>query len=133
MEAGSLRCDLNISIAPLSSSNPEKDIHSCTSSEFTYTLPFGTGHRVEVKNLNSLKQIIMAAEYEAKRQATQRLQYNPTKRETRTWDTKRLETIKMRDKGDAVDYRFMPEPDLPPVILNAEVRPLYRNSFFIHT
>lgn len=127
MENGSLRCDLNISIAPLSSFSLEGDLmNDCDEDDdnnnpFQKMLPKGTGQRVEVKNLNSLKQIVWATEYEAKRQAS--LRYNKCKQsihqnyndgtesfspETRTFDVKTKRTVKIRDKGDAVDYRFMP-------------------------
>ena len=88
-------------------------------------LPSNVGHRVEVKNLNSLRQIVAAAEYEALRQSTLAIQNNPTGQETRTFHVKPShpsggETFCIRAKGDAVDYRFMPEPDLPPLILNED-------------
>ena len=132
MESGSLRCDLNISIAPLSH-DMDPSRKSVGENPYEHKLPLHTGHRVEVKNLNSIRQIILSAEYEAIRQATQRLQGNPTGRETRTWDPKLLQTVKIRNKGDAVDYRFMPEPDLPFVVLNEEVRfSLGRFRFLMH-
>ncbi|EED92169.1 glutamyl-trna amidotransferase, partial [Thalassiosira pseudonana CCMP1335] len=104
MEEGSLRCDLNEELPP------------------------DTGHRVEVKNLNSLRQIIAATEYEALRQSSLAMVDDPTGRETRTFHVKPIsdryplggETICIRSKGDAIDYRFMPEPDLPPLILDEE-------------
>jgi aspartyl-tRNA(Asn)/glutamyl-tRNA(Gln) amidotransferase subunit B len=71
--------------------------------------------------LNSLKQIIQSAEFEALRQTSQILDGSPTGRETRTFDPKTGNTTKIRDKGGAVDYRFMPEPDLPPVKLNRNI------------
>ena len=130
MEDGSLRVDLNISIAPiLHDDRDENDANdSLTSANnddenpFQKYLPPGVGKRVEVKNLNSLKQIIQSVEYEGLRQAQNRLNGNPTLlEETRTYDPKTGQTIKIRDKGSAVDYRFMPEPDLPPLILNEQV------------
>ena len=130
MEEGSLRCDLNVSIAPIvvvddnaattSSTNESTTISDDNNNdaEDRYTLPPGNGHRVEVKNLNSLRQIVAATEYEAVRQSSLAIQDNPTGRETRTFDPVGGETICIRAKGDAVDYRFMPEPDLPPLILD---------------
>ncbi|KAL7533404.1 hypothetical protein ACHAXR_005205 [Thalassiosira sp. AJA248-18] len=120
MEEGSLRCDVNVSIAPISGS----DVSHYSREE----LPPGTGHRVEVKNLNSLRQIIAATEYEALRQSLLAQTNTPTGRETRTFHVKSVsdihplggETFCIRAKGDAIDYRFMPEPDLPPLILDAE-------------
>eukprot|EP00956_Cyclotella_meneghiniana_P014432 scaffold21566_cov73-Cyclotella_meneghiniana.AAC.13 len=132
MEMGSLRCDLNVSIAPL---DDEVHVSSEDISKYVYemrrsrsTLPKNTGDRVEVKNLNSLRQIIAATEYEALRQSESSLNSNPTGRETRTFLVKPTsiqyplggETFCIRSKGDAVDYRFMPEPDIPPLILDGE-------------
>jgi aspartyl-tRNA(Asn)/glutamyl-tRNA(Gln) amidotransferase subunit B len=117
MEEGSLRCDLNVSIAPLNSTEEPTDVEN----PFRGLLPPGTGHRVEVKNLNSIKQVVSAAEYEAKRQAMAHLEGAPTENETRTFDVKSGKTVQIRSKEGAVDYRFMPEPDMPPLVLNGEV------------
>ncbi|KAI2514114.1 GatB/GatE catalytic domain [Fragilaria crotonensis] len=68
-----------------------------------------------------MKQIVAAAEYEAKRQASAHLEGNPTKNETRTFDVKTGKTVLIRSKEGAVDYRFMPEPDMPPLVLNEDV------------
>ena len=105
MEEGSLRCDLNVSIAPILDTNNTDNVLSLT------------GNRVEVKNLNSLRQVQQAAEYEALRQS-KAFQENPTAQETRTFDVKRNRTKVIRTKEGAKDYRFMPEPDLPPLLLN---------------
>jgi aspartyl-tRNA(Asn)/glutamyl-tRNA(Gln) amidotransferase subunit B len=123
MEEGSLRCDLNVSIAPIHHNDNDDDIILSSWEQRRDTLPPGNGHRVEVKNLNSLRQIIAATEYEALRQSALALQNIPTGRETRTFHVKPTlplggETICIRSKGDAIDYRFMPEPDLPPLILD---------------
>jgi hypothetical protein len=66
--------------------------------------------------------VISAAEYEAIRQAQAYLAGTPTGRETRTFHVPTQTTRKIRDKGGAVDYRFLPEPDLPPLHLNRQVR-----------
>ena len=97
MEEGNLRCDLNVNLQDLRTGQRSA--------------------RVEVKNLNSLRQIMEAATYELHRHADEW----PTDEETRTWDvsTSRTELIRRKDKAE--DYRFMPEPDLPPVLLNASV------------
>jgi aspartyl-tRNA(Asn)/glutamyl-tRNA(Gln) amidotransferase subunit B len=133
MEKGSLRCDLNVSIAPILDCFETADtldfdvLRYLTEIRCNRTgLPRDTGHRVEVKNLNSLRQITAATEYEALRQSASSLNNNPTGRETRTFIVKPVssqyplggETFCIRSKGDAVDYRFMPEPDLPPLVLD---------------
>ncbi|KAL7462287.1 hypothetical protein ACHAXS_002674 [Conticribra weissflogii] len=120
MEDGSLRCDLNVSIAPILKGDLER------SQMQRPKLPEGNGHRVEVKNLNSLRQIISATEYEVLRQSILARNNRPTGRETRTFHVKPIskefplggETVIIREKGDSVDYRFMPEPDIPPLVLN---------------
>ena len=125
MEEGSLRCDLNVSIAPIVDYESEDTSNSIDNRQ---ELPFNTGERVEVKNLNSLRQIIAATEYEALRQSKLAQSSIPTGRETRTWTIKPTseayplggETFCIRAKGDAIDYRFMPEPDLPPLVLDGE-------------
>lgn len=122
MEEGSLRCDLNVSIAPFSKDEEEMPFSDDgNDNPFQMYLPPNCGHRVEVKNLNSLRQVIRSAEFEALRQACLVMSGIPTGRETRTFDPKTGETVKIRDKGGAVDYRFMPEPDLPPLILKPNV------------
>lgn len=117
MEEGSLRCDLNVSIAPLDSQDEPTD----TDNPFRSALPPGTGHRVEVKNLNSIKQVLSAAVFEAERQAAEHMNGDPTERETRNFDVKTNKTFVIRTKEGAIDYRFTPEPDLPPLILNENV------------
>lgn len=124
MEDGSLRVDLNISIAPVDNScktSMDELIGIETDNPFQKYLPLGVGNRVEVKNLNSLRQIIQSVEFEGLRQARNRLDGDVINQETRTYDAKSGRTIKLRDKGGAVDYRFMPEPDLPPLLLNDNV------------
>ncbi|MFZ5967018.1 MAG: Asp-tRNA(Asn)/Glu-tRNA(Gln) amidotransferase subunit GatB [Bacillota bacterium] len=99
MEQGSLRCDANISV---------REIGQKT---------FNT--KVEIKNLNSFKEVGKALEKEEKRQ-TELYRYgegDKIKQETRKWDAAKGRTIPMRSKEDAHDYRYFPEPDLPPVII----------------
>ena len=140
MEEGSLRCDLNISIAPiidnmdpsLSSSHPQQDdldlnpmlkkntmvtptTEDGADDPFAQYLPPGVGKRVEVKNLNSVRQIIQATEYEAIQQASLRLEGTDVLQEAKTFLPKSGVTETIRTKGGAVDYRFLPEPDLPPL------------------
>ena len=98
MEEGSLRCDTNISLRPVGST------------------PFGT--KVEVKNLNSFKAVKLALEYEAKRQALALDRGERIPQETRLWDAKGLKTESMRSKEEAADYRYFPEPDLVPFVID---------------
>lgn len=94
MEEGSLRCDLNVNLENMATGERSA--------------------RVEVKNLNSLRQIIDAATYELHRHA----QEWPMVEETRTWNVTTSQTELIRRKDQAEDYRFMPEPDLPPLVLD---------------
>jgi len=98
MEEGSLRCDVNISPRPAG------------------TEPFG--EKVEIKNLNSFRAVKLAIEYEIERQTEALENGERIVQETRLWDANRNETFSMRSKEEAHDYRYFPEPDLPPVILN---------------
>ena len=99
MEQGSLRCDANISLRPVGSEE------------------YGT--KVELKNINSFRELEKALKKEEKRQ-TELLRFNEGYKiiqETRRWDAAKGKTISMRSKEEAHDYRYVVEPDLPPVIL----------------
>ena len=95
MEEGSLRCDANISIRPAGAS--------------------ALGVKVEVKNLNSFRFLQRAIEFEIHRQTEVVRAGRQVEQETRLWDTAAGRTVSMRSKEDAHDYRYFPEPDLPPV------------------
>ena len=97
MEKGELRVDVNISLRPEGQEQ------------------FGT--RAEIKNLNSFKGVREALIYEINRQTEILNAGGKVKQETRQWDKEALVTKPMRSKEDALDYRYFPEPDLPPVIL----------------
>jgi len=99
MEQGSLRCDANISIRD----HGEEILNT----------------KVEIKNLNSFKEVGKALEKEYKRQSdlTRFGEGHKIKQETRKWDAAKGRTMTMRTKEDAHDYRFFPEPDLPPIHL----------------
>jgi aspartyl-tRNA(Asn)/glutamyl-tRNA(Gln) amidotransferase subunit B len=98
MEKGSLRCDVNVSV------------HKAGE-------PWGT--RIELKNLNSFKNVVAALEHEVARQAGEREAGRDLRQETRLWDAERGETRVMRSKESEDDYRYFPDPDLPPVALEA--------------
>jgi len=98
MEEGSFRCDANISIRPKGS----KDL-----------LP-----KVEVKNMNSFKAVYQAMEYESKRQRRALEAGGKLVQETRGWVEERGVTVTQRSKEYADDYRYFPEPDLPPLIFD---------------
>jgi aspartyl-tRNA(Asn)/glutamyl-tRNA(Gln) amidotransferase subunit B len=95
MEEGSLRCDCNISTRPIG--NPEY------------------GVKVEIKNLNSIRSLYNAVRFEEDRQRRALRDGEPLTQETRHWDEDKGVTSPLRSKEYAFDYRYFPEPDLPPV------------------
>ena len=99
MEEGSLRCDANVSVRPR---GQEK---------------FGT--KAEVKNVNSFRFIRSALEYEIERQIEVIESGGRVVQETRLWNANEGRTYSMRSKEQAHDYRYFPEPDLPPLIVSA--------------
>jgi aspartyl-tRNA(Asn)/glutamyl-tRNA(Gln) amidotransferase subunit B len=100
LEEGSFRCDANVSVRPAG------------------TEAFGT--RVEVKNLNSFRNVKLALEYEIGRQVGLVEAGEAFAQETRGWDAATGQTRPQRSKEAAMDYRFFPEPDLPPLLIQPE-------------
>jgi len=98
MEEGSLRCDANVSIRPIGS----KEL----------------GTKVEVKNMNSMSNVKKAIEFEFARQSKMALASEEIFSETRSFDAVKGTTFTMRSKELVNDYRFFPEPDLPPLIVD---------------
>ena len=78
------------------------------------------GKRAEVKNLNSFRSVEKAAEYEFKRQVELLERGERVVQETRGWDEAKQKTNSQRSKEDAQDYRYMPDPDIPPIMLTAD-------------
>lgn len=100
MERGSMRADVNVSIMPEGSTK------------------FGT--RVEMKNLNSLKSIVRSIEYEIERQSEILNRGGKVEQETRRFNENHGNTKAMRTKEEANDYRYFPDPDIPPIIFDDE-------------
>ncbi|MFC1979987.1 Asp-tRNA(Asn)/Glu-tRNA(Gln) amidotransferase subunit GatB [Chloroflexota bacterium] len=100
MEEGSFRCDANISIRPENS----MDLLA----------------KVEVKNMNSFKAVYQALEYEANRQRKVAAEGKKLTQETRGWLEEKGKTVSQRSKEYAQDYRYFPEPDLPPLTFSRE-------------
>ncbi len=98
MEQGSLRCDANVSLRPFGQEE------------------FGT--RTELKNINSFKFVQKAIDYEVERQTSLLEQGDKVILETRLYDSNRGVTYSMRSKEEAHDYRYFPEPDLVPIVLD---------------
>ena len=108
MEEGNLRADINVSLRPV---GEEK-----------------LGTRTEMKNINSFKSLEDAINYEIERQAEVLDDGGKIVQETRTWDPVRGITLSMRSKEEAHDYRYMPEPDLPPIVTTPEEIEAFRKS-----
>ncbi|MBR1581194.1 MAG: Asp-tRNA(Asn)/Glu-tRNA(Gln) amidotransferase subunit GatB [Selenomonadaceae bacterium] len=108
MEEGNLRADINVSLRPVGSTK--------------------LGTRTEMKNINSFKALEDAINYEIERQAEVLDDGGKIVQETRTWNPERGITQSMRSKEEAHDYRYMPEPDLPPIITTAEEIEEFRRS-----
>jgi aspartyl-tRNA(Asn)/glutamyl-tRNA(Gln) amidotransferase subunit B len=98
MEEGSLRCDVNVSLRAAGSQT--------------------LGTRVEIKNLNSFRAVRMALDYEIQRQQQVLQEGGAVVQETRLWNERKLITEPMRGKEDAADYRYFPEPDLVPFVID---------------
>ncbi len=106
MEKGHLRCDANISLREA----PENDLVDDWKKQLN--------PKTEVKNINSFRSVERALEYEIKRQTKLWIDGKPvTKQSTRGWDDVRGLTVEQRTKEDASDYRYFPEPDIPPLML----------------
>ncbi len=99
MEEGSLRCDANVSVRPAGQTT--------------------LGTKAEVKNVNSFRYLQKALEFEIKRQIAVVSSGGRVKQETRLFDSETGETASMRSKEEANDYRYFPEPDLPPLQIDA--------------
>ncbi len=98
MEEGSLRCDANISLRPKGETK--------------------LGTKAEIKNLNSFKAVQKGLEYETARQADVLGEGGRVIQETRTWDDACGVTVSLRSKEEAHDYRYFPEPDLVPIVVD---------------
>lgn len=108
MEEGNLRADINVSLRPVGS----KEL----------------GTRTEMKNINSFKNLEDAINYEIERQEEVLEDGGHIVQETRTFDPARGITLSMRSKENAHDYRYMPEPDLPPIVTSEETIEKYRSE-----
>ena len=100
MEKGNLRCEANVSVRRVGED--------------------GYNNKVELKNLNSVRFMQKAIEYEIERQIAAHESGEGVSQETRLWDEKNNQTRVMRSKEDAHDYRYFPEPDLQPLTVSAE-------------
>lgn len=100
MEEGSLRCDVNVSVGRVGD-------------------PFGT--RCEVKNVNGVRFVMNAVSSEMQRQYALLSQGKQVEQETRAYDVQTGKTIFLRSKEDSPDYRYMPDPNLPPIVIQGNI------------
>jgi aspartyl-tRNA(Asn)/glutamyl-tRNA(Gln) amidotransferase subunit B len=108
MEEGSLRCDANVSVRPAGETR--------------------LGTRVELKNLNSFRFLEQAIDYEAARQVRLIQGGGRVVQETRLWDPEHGASYPMRSKEQADDYRYFPDPDLPPLVIDEDTIARIANS-----
>jgi aspartyl-tRNA(Asn)/glutamyl-tRNA(Gln) amidotransferase subunit B len=102
MEKGYMRCEANISLAPAGAKGAKRL----------------SGTKVEVKNLNSFKAVERSIDYEIKRQAKVLARGEKVVAETRGWSEGKQATVSQRSKEEASDYRYFPEPDVPPIFID---------------
>jgi aspartyl-tRNA(Asn)/glutamyl-tRNA(Gln) amidotransferase subunit B len=108
MEKGILRCDANISVKKKGEQ--------------------ALGTKTELKNMNSFRGVRDALDFELKRQARLLERGGKITQETRLWDTQEQRTYPMRTKEEAQDYRYFPEPDLPPFVIDSKIRQEIKKS-----
>ncbi len=100
MEKGNFRCDANVSVRPMGQAE--------------------LGTKAEIKNVNSFRFVERAIDYEIQRQIAVLESGGEVVQETRLWDSNQNKTYSMRSKEEAHDYRYFPEPDLPPLVITDE-------------
>ncbi len=100
MEEGSFRCDANISLRPVGQEE--------------------LGVKAELKNMNSFRNVARALEYEIRRQSAVLSEGGSIRQETRLWDAQGGKTVSMRGKEEAHDYRYLPDPDLLPLVVDQD-------------
>jgi aspartyl-tRNA(Asn)/glutamyl-tRNA(Gln) amidotransferase subunit B len=118
MEKGQMRCEVNISLKAI---KPETINHKGRKNQRGYKVEKALGTKVEIKNLNSFRAVGRAIDYEIKRQTQLLDEKGGIIQETRGWDENKQITFSQRIKEEAHDYRYFPEPDLPPIKVGKEI------------
>lgn len=135
MEKGSLRCDVNVSVsrrtvcstveevdhARAAGGKPDPAGKAPGASDSIVVPPGAVGARTEIKNLNSFRNLEKALSFEIDRQRQTLSRGHKIKRQTLLWDEARKECVPMRSKEEAHDYRYFPEPDLPPLVVTRDL------------
>ncbi len=112
MEKGQMRCEVNISLRKaVNKRKPDSDVRG------------QLGTKVEIKNLNSFRAVERSIDYEIQRQSKLLKNGEKVIQETRGWNEKKQETFSQRVKEESADYRYFPEPDLPPLRLKVASKP----------
>ncbi|XP_026473641.1 glutamyl-tRNA(Gln) amidotransferase subunit B, mitochondrial [Ctenocephalides felis] len=115
MEEGALRVDANVSLSKPQQGDKNIEL----------------GIRTEIKNIGSIRGVANAIKYEINRQKEILNSGGKIVNETRAWDAAKKITVAMREKEDRHDYRFMPEPNLPPLILKIDSDPIHSNQSIV--
>ncbi len=113
MEKGQMRCEANISVQ-------EKGKWKYVNKEIKPANDYQLNPKVELKNINSFKAVEKAIDYEVKRQIQALKDKDKLIQETRGWDENKNQTVRQRVKETSADYRYFPEPDIPPININSQ-------------
>jgi aspartyl-tRNA(Asn)/glutamyl-tRNA(Gln) amidotransferase subunit B len=114
MEKGEMRCEANISVQEKGKWKYEGNC------EIKPKDGYKLNPKIEVKNINSFKAVEKAIEYEIKRQTKAIEENEALKQETRGWDEDKAKTFSQRSKETSADYRYFPDPDIPPISIDGQ-------------
>jgi len=131
MEKGQMRCEVNISLRKTDGHRlRQADLHRSKNADKREL-----GTKVEIKNLNSFKAVEKAIDYEIKRQSEILEDKGEIIHETRGWEENKQITVSQRSKEKAHDYRYFPEPDLPPIeiskIIPSDLEKIEKNNIYL--
>lgn len=113
MEKGQMRCEANVSLQEIGK-------YKIINGKIKPLKKYKLNNKVEVKNINSFRSLEKAINFEIKRQEKELLGGEEIVAETRGWDENRQETVSQRIKESSADYRYFPEPDIPPINIDGK-------------